>query len=379
MSSQTMNIPMVDLKSQYLNIKEEIDRSLMKCVESTRFIKGPEVSVFESSLSTYLDVKHTIGCGNGTDALQIALMALELNQGDEVIVPAFTYVATAEAIALLGLKPVMVDVEQDSFNITADQLEKKITNKTKAIVPVHLFGQSANMKDLMKIAGKHNLFVIEDNAQALGAEYIFPDGSAKKTGTIGQIGCHSFFPTKNLGCFGDGGAITTNDPVLAEKCRMIAAHGQKKKYNHAVVGCNSRLDTIQAAILNVKLQYLDEYISARQQAADYYYKGLKDIEGIILPEKTKGATHTYNQFTLQIKNNKRDNLQLYLKEKHVPSIIYYPLPLYKQEAFKKYGIYNLKNTEVLCSSVLSIPMHTELTDEVQDYMIETIKDFFAVN
>ena len=372
-----MNIPMVDLKSQYLKIKEEIESALIQCVESARFIKGPEVSAFERSLSKYLDTKHAIGCGNGTDALQIALMALELKPGDEIIVPAFTYVATAEAIALLGLKPVMVDVYKNSFNIKTDSLEKAITNKTQAIVPVHLYGQSADMATLMQLAEKYDLYVIEDNAQALGAEYTFPDGSTKKTCTIGHIGCNSFFPTKNLGCFGDGGAITTNDSVLAEKCRMIATHGQKKKYHHSVVGCNSRLDTIQAAVLNVKLRYLDDYISARQKAADYYYSGLNNLEGIILPEKTKEVTHTFNQFTIQIKNDQRDNLQDFLKEQGVPTVIYYPLPLYKQEAFKRYGNYKLQNTEELCNSVLSIPMHTELTKEVQDYIINTIRDFFS--
>ncbi|MDB4584165.1 DegT/DnrJ/EryC1/StrS family aminotransferase [Draconibacterium sp.] len=374
-----MNISMVDLKSQYLKIKEEIDQAILQCVESTHFIKGPEVTAFEDSLSKYLDVKHTIGCGNGTDALQIALMALDLNKGDEIIVPAFTYVATAEAIALLGLKPVMVDVDPESFNIAVNEIEKVITDKTKAIVPVHLFGQSADLQPILQLAKRYNLLIIEDNAQALGAEYIFSDGSVKKTGTIGHIGCHSFFPTKNLGCFGDGGAITTNDPDLAKKCRIIAAHGQKKKYFHSVIGCNSRLDTIQAAILNVKIKYLNEYISARQKAAAYYYTGLNNCDGIILPQKQKEAIHTFNQFTLKVKDNKRDEIHHFLKSKSIPSVIYYPLPLYKQEAFQKFGNYELENTENLCSSVLSIPMHTELTEEVQDYIIETVQNFFTGN
>ena len=371
-----MSIQMVDLKSQYIKIKDEIDSALINCVESTRYIKGPEVNQFEKNLAEYLNVKNVIGCGNGTDALQIALMALNLNPGDEVIIPAFTYVATAEAIALLKLIPVMVDVNTDDFNIAANEIEKAITPKTKAIIPVHLFGQSAQMQPIMEIAGKYGLFVIEDNAQALGAEYYFSNGSSQKTGTIGHIGCNSFFPTKNLGCFGDGGAITTNDSTLAEKCRMIAAHGQKEKYHHSVVGCNSRFDAIQAAVLNVKLKYLDKYIANRQKAANYYFNELLGVEGIILPEKSENANHTFNQFTLRVKNGSRDKMQSYLKENGIPSIIYYPLPLYKQKAFKKYRPeFELPNTEELCNSVLSIPMHTELTTEIQNRIIETIKKF----
>ncbi len=345
--------------------------------ESTNYIKGHEVKIFEENLANYLNVAHVISCGNGTDALQIAFMALELKPGDEVIIPAFTYVATAEAIALLGLTPVMVDVLPDSFNISVEAIEKAITSKTKAIVPVHLYGQSADMDPIMRLADKHGLFVIEDNAQALSAEYIYHDGSKKKTGTIGHIGCNSFFPTKNLGCFGDGGAITTNHPDLAEKCRMISTHGQKRKYYHETVGCNSRLDTIQAAILNVKLKYLDEYILARQKAADYYYKNLSNVDWITLPGKASYAVHSFNQFTLIVKNGKRDELQEYLKANGIPSIIYYPLPLYKQPAFQKFSKpgFKLENTEYLCNSVLSIPMHTELTTEIQDYIIENIFKF----
>ena len=280
-----MNIQMVDLKSQYLKIKEEIDSALINCVESTRYIKGPEVKLFEENLAKYLDVNHVISCGNGTDALQIAFMALDLQAGDEVIVPAFTYVATAEAIALLKLIPVMVDVEPHTFNIDVNAVENAITPNTKAIVPVHLYGQSANMEPIMQLAVKHGLFIIEDNAQALGAETIFSDGTVKKTGTIGHIGCNSFFPTKNLGTFGDGGALTTNDPQLAERCRMISTHGQKQKYYHETIGCNSRLDTIHAAVLNVKLKYLDDYISARQKAAEYYYNNLNEPDWLNLPHK----------------------------------------------------------------------------------------------
>lgn len=372
-----MTIQMVDLKSQYKKIKDEIDSAVLCCIESTRFIKGPDVAVFEEALSKYLGVSSTIGCGNGTDALQIALMALELNPGDEIIVPAFTYVATIEAIALLGLKPVMVDVDLNSFNIAVNEIGKAITPKTKVIVPVHLYGQSANMEPIMQLAQQHNLFIIEDNAQALGAEYTFSDRTSYKTGAIGHIGCNSFFPTKNLGCFGDGGAITTNDAALAEKCRMIATHGQKKKYHHSVIGCNSRLDTLQAAVLNVKLKYLDDFLSNRIKAAEYYYASLSGIKGIILPPKTKYAKHTFNQFTLKIENGKRDELQAYLKKNGIPSIIYYPLPLYKQEAFANYwkNDKGLENTETLCNSVLSIPMHTELNTEIQDRIIKSIRNF----
>jgi UDP-2-acetamido-2-deoxy-ribo-hexuluronate aminotransferase len=372
-----MDIQMVDLKGQYHKIKSEIDAALLSCVESTNYIKGPEVFTFERNLGRYLNTEHVISCGNGTDALQIALMALVLNPGDEVIVPAFTYVATAEAIALLKLTPVMVDVEPDSFNIDITQIENAITSRTKAIVPVHLYGQSANMQAVMEIAERFGLFVIEDNAQSLGAEYIFPDGTTKKTGTIGHLGCHSFFPTKNLGCFGDGGAISTNDPQLAERCRMIATHGQKKKYYHEIVGCNSRLDTLHATVLDVKLKYLDIYIAARQNAANYYYRNLVDLDWAELPEKMTYAVHSFNQFTLKVKHGKREELQTFLKDQGIPTVIYYPLPLYQQPAFRNYiaDDFKLETTEYLCSSVLSIPMHTELSTKIQDYIIDALKKF----
>lgn len=370
-------IQMVDLKSQYLNIKNEIDRALLNCIESTNYIKGPEVALFEENLARYLDIPHVITCGNGTDALQIALMALDLQPEDEVIIPAFTYVATAEAVALLKLIPVMADVEQQTFNIDVNEIEKAITPKTKAIVPVHLYGQAANMEVIMKIAEKYNLYVIEDNAQSLGSEVFFSNGQKRKTGTIGHIGCHSFFPTKNLGAFGDGGALTTNDPILAERCRMISTHGQKKKYYHEVVGCNSRLDTLQAAILNVKLKYLDNYIQARRKAAYYYSSQLKDFEWVSLPKENSYSFHTFNQYTLSLKNGNRNNLQEYLSNNGIPSIIYYPLPLYKQPAFKQLlpPVLNLPTTEFLCDSVLSIPIHTELTYDIQDKVINLIKSF----
>lgn len=372
-----MSIPMVDLKTQYLRIKNEIDAAVLECIDSTKYIKGPQVKRFEENLASYLGADHAISCGNGTDALQIAFMALNLQPGDEVIVPAFTYVATAEAIALLRLKPVMVDVEKETFNLDVNQLEKSITSKTRAIVPVHLYGQSTEMEPIMQLAEKHNLFIIEDNAQAMGSEIVFSDGSKHKTGTIGHISCHSFFPTKNLGCFGDGGALTTNDPELAKKCRMITVHGQKQKYVHEAIGCNSRLDTLQAAVLEVKLKYLDNYIKARQHAADYYYQNLNGLDWMELPGKNPNKIHTYNQFTVTVRNGERDDLQQYLKKNGIPTIVYYPVPLYKQPAFKQFVTegFSLKNTEMLCSSVLSIPMHTELTEDVQNQIIKTIKSF----
>lgn len=372
-----MNIPMVDLKNQYLKIKAEIDFALMACVEAGRFIKGPEVNLFEENLEKYLGAGHVISCGNGTDALQIALMALGLQPGDEVIVPAFTYVATAEAIGLLGLKPVMADVDWGTFNISVTGIKKVIGPKTKAIVPVHLYGQTAPMEAILTLAEKYGLHVIEDNAQALGAEYIFPDGRRKKTGTIGHIGCHSFFPTKNLGGFGDGGAISTNDPNLAERCRMISVHGQKQKYYHETIGCNSRLDTIHAAVLNVKLNYLDQYILARREAALYYLQQMTGLDWITLPCQTNYSRHTFNQFTLKIHGGERDRLQKFLKEQGIPTIIYYPYPLYKQPAFQRYCPegFTLETTEALCQAVLSVPMHTELTTSIQDKIIEAIKNF----
>lgn len=369
---------MVDLESQYLKIKTEIDDALIRCVESSNYINGPEVKQFQESLKTYLNVKHVIPCANGTDALQIAIMALELEPGDEIIVPAFTYVATAEAIALLGFKPVMVDVNPNTFNIDTSGIMKAITARTKAIIPVHLYGQSANMEVIMQLAKEHDLYVIEDNAQALGAEYIFADGTRKKTGTIGHIGCNSFFPTKNLGCFGDGGAISTNDDRLAEKCRIIASHGQKKKYYHSVVGCNSRLDTIQAAILNIKLKYLPEYLQARQHVALFYENAFKNISEFECPQRDPNAIHTFNQFTIKIKNGERDKVKQYLEVHNIPSIIYYPLPLYRQEAFQKYSSpdFRLENTEQLCDSVLSLPMHTELNEETLKYITQTLKKYY---
>jgi dTDP-4-amino-4,6-dideoxygalactose transaminase len=374
------DIQMVNLKSQYHKIKEEVDAAIIDVCENTQFIKGPAVSSFENNLAKYLDVNHVIGCANGTDALQIALMALQLKPGDEVIVPAFTYVATAEVIALLQLKPIMVDVDPHTFNIDLENLDKFVTEKTKVIVPVHLFGQSSDMEAVMQFAEKHNLYVIEDNAQAIGSDYTFSDDRSAKTGTIGHIGCTSFFPSKNLGCYGDGGAIFTNDDELAQKIRMVANHGQIKKYHHAVIGCNSRLDTIQAAVLDIKLRYLDEYSSARQEVASKYDAAFESIDGISIPERFAKSTHVFHQYTLKVPIEKRDNLIIQLKEKGIPTGVYYPIPLYKQDAFSHYqsNDFELPATEELCQSVISLPIHTEMELDEQEYIIESLKSFFEL-
>ncbi len=375
----TKNIQMVDLRSQYESIKSEIDQAVLDCIASTAFINGPQVRQFQHELEKYLDVKNVIPCANGTDALQIALMALDLKPGDEVIVPSFTYVATAEVIALLKLQPVMVEVDEHTFNTTAEIIEKAVTPKTKAIVPVHLFGQSSDMSPIMEIAEKHNLFVVEDNAQAIGADYILPDGERKKTGTVGHIGCTSFFPSKNLGCYGDGGAVFTDDDELAQKIRMIANHGQAKKYYHSVIGVNSRLDSLQASILSVKLKYLDDYCAARSRVAEKYDEAFAGIEELQTPAREKNSTHVFHQYTLQIGGGRRGELQKHLGEKDIPSMIYYPVPLYRQDAFKNYVSpdFNLPVTEKLCASVLSLPVHTEMDDETQNYIIEIVKEFFV--
>lgn len=371
-------IQMVDLKGQYEKIKGEIDEAVLKCVASTAYINGKEVHAFQKNLEDYLGARHVIPCANGTDALQIAMMALGLKEGDEVIVPSFTYVATAEVIALLKLQPVMVEVDAETFNVTAEIIEKAITPRTKAVVPVHLFGQSCDMEAIMRVAEKHNLFVIEDNAQAIGAEYTFADGTVKKAGTIGHIGTTSFFPSKNLGCFGDGGAIFTNDDNLAELMRMIANHGQTRRYYHSYIGVNSRLDTIQAAILDVKLKYLDQYCDARRRAADFYDAAFADIEELRTPARQHNSTHVFHQYTLQVKNGRRDALMAHLQEKGVPSMTYYPLPLYRQIAFEPYvpRDFVLPVTERLCDSVLSLPVHTEMNDELLDYITSQVKGFF---
>jgi dTDP-4-amino-4,6-dideoxygalactose transaminase len=372
------NIQMVDLKSQYHHIKDQIDKAVIDCIASTAFINGPAVKEFQANLESYLGVKHVIPCANGTDSLQIAMMALDLKPGDEVICPAFTYVATAEVIGLLGLTPVMVDVDPKTFNITVQNIEKVITSKTKAIVPVHLYGQSCDMEPIMQLAEKHNLFVIEDNAQAIGADYTFSDGRVAKTGTIGHIGSTSFFPSKNLGCYGDGGALMTNDDTLAQKIRMIANHGQEKKYYHKVLGCNSRLDTIQAAILNIKLIYLDQYSTARNKMASYYDKTFSAIKELELPSRQINSTHVFHQYTMKVKNGKRNELQQYLLGFGIPSMIYYPLPLYKQEAFQQFvsADFKLETTEQLCDEVLSLPIHTEMNLEDMNSICTSIQSFF---
>lgn len=374
-------IKMVDLKGQYIKIKAEIDHSIQQTIDDMQFIGGQKVHEFKTSLESYLNVKYVIPCANGTDALQIALMALDLKPGDEVIVPSFTYVATAEVIGLLGLKPIMVDVDYSNFNIDTRNIESYISEKTKAIVPVHLFGQSAPMKEIMQLARKFNLYVIEDNAQALGAEFKSKKGTKIKLGTIGDIGCTSFFPSKNLGCFGDGGALMTNNDDLAQKLNMIANHGQSKKYHHQIIGCNSRLDTIQAGILHIKLKYLDNYNKQRKIAAKRYNEGLKNIKDIEIPDQVKYSSHVFHQYTLRVKNGKRDLLQSFLSDNNIPSMIYYPIPLYKQNAFKHFveKDFKLPVTEKLCNEVISLPMHTELTVEIQNYIIKKIFHFFNNN
>ena len=345
-------------------------------MESTRFIGGPEVDNFATELGYYLGTKHLIPCANGTDALQIAMMALGLKAGDEVIVPTFTYVATAEVIALLGLTPVMVDVDEDTFTLNLQQVEAAISPKTKAIVPVHLYGQCADMESLMKLADSHGIFVIEDNAQAIGSDYHFSNGKTVKSGTIGQFGCTSFFPSKNLGCFGDGGAICTDDDDLASKARMIASHGQSRQYVHDVVGVNSRLDAMQAAILRVKLPHLDDFIDRRIAVADKYDAAFKNIQQIKTPVRHSRSSHVFHQYTLVLNGVDRDGLKNFLAENDVPSMIYYPIPLHKQKAFAlSDSERSFSVTEHLCDNVISLPIHTEMELEQQDYIIEKVIEF----
>jgi dTDP-4-amino-4,6-dideoxygalactose transaminase len=374
-----MKLHMVDLGGQYANIKSEIDQAIHEVLDSTMFIGGPTVNAFKENLQNYLQVKHVIPCANGTDSLQIALMALDLQPGDEVILPAFTYVATAEVIALLKLKPVMVDVYPDDFNVNVDEIRSSITSKTKAIVPVHLFGQCARMEAIMKIAEDHNLYVVEDNAQAIGSDYTFKNGSVKKAGTIAHIGSTSFFPSKNLGCYGDGGALFTNDDELANKMRMIANHGQgSTRYYHDVVGVNSRLDAIQAAILNVKLKYLNGYAAKRRAAADYYDTAFSKMNNMVTPFRNANSTHVFHQYTLRVLDGSRDALKTHLDQKGIPNAIYYPVPLYKQKAYEKYSSPGmlLPVTEQLSDEVISLPMHTELNPEIQNIIIDAVQSFY---
>lgn len=373
-----MKIEMVDLKGQYQKIKQEIDQAMIACVESAEFINGKLVTSFSENLAKYVGVKHVIPCANGTDALQVALMALDLKPGDEVIVPAFTYVATAEVIALLNLVPVMVDVMPDDFSINLEQVKKSITPRTKAIVPVHLFGQCAGMEELLQIAKANNIYVVEDTAQAIGAKYTFTDGSVHQAGTMGDVGTTSFFPSKNLGCYGDGGAIFTNNDELAVRIKMMANHGQSKKYQHDVIGVNSRLDTLQAAILDIKLKHLDEYCAARNRAADNYDQHLSSLDGLVIPVRVANSTHVFHQYTMKIMNGKRDELKSFLQEKGIPSMVYYPFPLHFQKAYQsdRFPKGSLPVSEKLCEEVLSLPIHTEMTNEMQLYIINAIKEFF---
>lgn len=363
-------IQMVDTKNQYLKIKPQVDKAINEVLESAAYINGKAVQDFTQSLNNYIGSKHTIPCANGTDALQIAMMALDLQPGDEVITPSFTYIATTEVVALLKLKPVFVEVDKDTFCINPESIKKAITSKTKAIVPVHLYGHAAPMEEIMQIAAEYNLYVIEDNAQAIGCNYTFSNGTTKKTGNIGHIGCTSFYPSKNLGAFGDGGAIFTNDDVLANTIKMIANHGQSRRYYHDVVGCNSRLDSIQAAVLNIKLKELDNYIQARQSAAAFYNSAFANHPKIITPSVAKYSSHVFHQYTLTLDNVNRDELISYLAEKKIPSMIYYPVPGHKQKMFNAFDIdnYHLPITDWLTERVISLPMHTELSNEQLSYI-----------
>jgi UDP-2-acetamido-2-deoxy-ribo-hexuluronate aminotransferase len=370
------NIKMVDLHTQYLHIKNEIDQAIQDVLTSTAFIQGPQVKEFADALAKYTGAQHVIPCGNGTDALQIAMMALDLKPGDEVIVPVHTYVATAEAIALLGLIPVFVDVFEDSFNIDVSGIEKVITEKTKAIVPVHLYGQCADMEPILSIAKAHNLQVIEDAAQALGAVYTFSDGSKRRAGTMGIIGTTSFFPSKNLGCYGDGGAIFTNDEALSEKIRIIANHGQRIKYHHDIIGMNSRLDTLQAAILGVKLKYLDGYAAKRNDVAECYDRNLNP-EVCQTPMRVKNSSHVFHQYTVKVKKSSRDDFQKYLSGKGIPSMIYYPVPLHLQKAYRRssFGERSFPVTENLSKVVISLPIHTEMEQQELRFICDSINQY----
>jgi UDP-2-acetamido-2-deoxy-ribo-hexuluronate aminotransferase len=371
-------IQMVDLKAQYEKIGSEIENAIKSVINSTTFIKGPEVKLFEEELQNYLGVRHVISCANGTDALQIAMMALGLKPGDEVITTNFTFIATVEVVSLLGLKPVIVEPDKGSFNISVEEVRKAISSKTKAIVPVHLFGQCADMEGIMRLAQKHDLFVIEDAAQATGTDYFFSDNNIKKAGTIGNIGTTSFFPSKNLGCYGDGGALYTNDETLAEKLRSIANHGMKVRYHYDDIGVNSRLDTIQAAILRVKLKYLDQYNAARRAVADFYDKAFSGCSKITIPERVSYSSHIFHQYTIRVKNGKRDELKKFLNDKRIPTMIYYPGPLHLQEAYRYLGYMesDFPVTSALCTDVLSLPMHPEIDQDQLDYITLNVLNFF---
>ena len=372
------NIQMVDLSAQYHKIKPAIDEAIHEVIDNTAFINGPAVGHFAQELATYLGANHVIPCANGTDALQIALMALGLQPGDEVITPSFTYIATTEVIALLGLTPVFVEVDPQTYCIDPAAIAAAITPRTKAIVPVHLYGQAANMNTIMELATKHGLFVIEDNAQAIGSDYHLTDGRKVKTGTIGHIGCTSFFPSKNLGCYGDGGALYTQDAELAKKIKMIANHGQEQKYVHDIVGCNSRLDTLQAAVLRIKLRQLDNYIDARRSVAAAYDAAFAQLPGVEIPYRAADSRHVFHQYTLKLKSHSRDALQAHLKAAGIPSMIYYPIPAHRQQMFGKFNLGDLQLplTEALCQQVISLPIHTEMDEQQLDYIIQHVQSFF---
>ena len=370
-------LQMVDTKTQYQKIKTEVDAAVIGVLESSMFIGGKVVNNFATDLADYHKSKHCIPCANGTDALQIAMMALGLQPGDEVITPSFTYIATVEVAALLNIKPIFVEVNKQTFCLDPEAIEKAITPKTKAIIPVHLYGHAADMEKIMAIAAKHNLFVIEDNAQGIGCTYTFSDGTSKKTGTIGHIGCTSFYPSKNLGAFGDGGAMFTDDDELANKLRMIASHGQSKRYYHDVVGCNSRLDAVQAAVLTIKLRHLDNYILARRKAADFYDAAFANNEKITTPFRAANQQHVFHQYTLQLTNVNRDELSQYLTDNGVPNMIYYPVPAHKQKMFDAFGgnNFNLPITDLLTDCVISLPIHTELDEEQQTFITTKVLEF----
>jgi len=369
---------MVDLKGQYDKIKVEVNLAIQDVIDNTTFINGPQVKQFASNLREYLNVESVIPCANGTDALQIALMALNLRPGDEVIVPCFTYVATAEVIALLKLKPVLVEVDPETFNITAEIFEKAITSKTKVVVPVHLFGQCTDMEPIIELAKRFNIFIVEDTAQAIGADYTFSDGTVRKAGTMGDIGCTSFFPSKNLGCYGDGGALFTNNSQLASTIAKIANHGQAKKYHHELIGINSRLDSIQAAILGVKLKYLDNYSSSRNQVAFLYDKELSDVSWLSIPKRQINSSHVFHQYTLKLRSDiNRDNLIKFLHEHYIPSMVYYPIPLHMQQAYRSDELPegSFPISEALCKTVISLPIHTEMTEEQIIHICTVLKSF----
>jgi dTDP-4-amino-4,6-dideoxygalactose transaminase len=372
---------MVDLRTQYENIRSEIDKAIFSVINSSAFIRGPEVKLFEEELQKYLGVRNVISCANGTDALQITFMSLGLKPGDEVITTDFTFVATIETVALLGLTPVIVDPDPGNFNISPENIRKAITPKTRAIVPVHLFGQCADMENIMKLASEHDLFVVEDAAQATGADYFLPGGKAVKAGTIGIAGTTSFFPSKNLGCFGDGGAVYTNNDDLAGKIRSIANHGMKIRYHYNDVGVNSRLDTLQASILRVKLKYLDRFNSSRRAAADFYDKAFAGNGNIVVPVREKYSNHIFHQYTVRIPGGRRDELKKYLEGKNIPVMVYYPGPLHMQDAYRHlgYGEQDFPVTNTLCREVLSLPMHSEMDQEQLEYISESILEFFKRN